>query len=279
MISGVDFGGTDGGAPILLVHGSGQNAAAWTDVAERLTAGGHRVFAADLRGHGQHPLGSTSGAQYWRDLADVVAELGWERPLLAGHSTGGYAVTAAVAAGLIDASGVCVVDGVVLDDRATAAAALAHWSTDEGARWMRETFRYGWVASAAERDAWLDAPLDELEQGARPGLVREVRRRSFVPVEDGFLRRPTTAEIATAGAPDPADDVFPAVDVYDRVRCPMTIVLASRGFYADRRDEVAAIVSARPDRHLVDLDANHNVPATAPAALAGVIERMVKDDR
>jgi len=52
----------------------------------------------------------------------VIQTLGWRRPLLIGHSTGGYAVTAVTAAGLVTPAALGVVDGLVLDDRATAAA-------------------------------------------------------------------------------------------------------------------------------------------------------------
>jgi len=45
-VAGVDFGGR--GTPVLLVHGSGHNAAVWADVADRLLD--HcRMMAVDLR--------------------------------------------------------------------------------------------------------------------------------------------------------------------------------------------------------------------------------------
>ena len=142
-LAGVDFGGP--GPGVLLVHGSGHNAAAWAEVAAGLVAHCHPV-AVDLRGHGQTTLDSTGPEQYWRDLGEVVASLGWVRPVLVGHSTGGYAVTAVTAAGLVDPAALCVVDGVVLDDRTTAVAAHARWSSPQATEQLRTMFRYGWVA-------------------------------------------------------------------------------------------------------------------------------------
>ena len=52
--------------------------------------------------------------------------------------------------------------------------------------------------------------------GARPGLVKEV---------------------ATVSAVEPGAAVFPSNDMYDRLTCPMTIVLAADGFDSSRRDE------------------------------------------
>lgn len=279
VLSGVDFGGQ--GTDVLLVHGSGQNALAWTDVASRLVSHCHPV-ALDLRGHGQSKLPSSTPEQYWRDFGEVVATLGWVRPVLVGHSTGGYAVTAAVAGGLVDPAALCVVDGVVLDDRATAALEHAKWRGPEAAQQLRTMFRYGWRANEQQMLAYIEqcvreAATDWLNAGARPELIREVMRRSFMRCPDGgWQRRPTTEEIATVSAADPRAVIYPSVDVYERIRRPLTIVLADRGFYAQRRDEVRAVVAAAPNRRLVDITSNHNVPMTQPGALAAVIAELVR---
>ena len=276
-LAALDHGGT--GRPVLLVHGSGHNAAAWTAVAAELLPG-HRVIAVDLRGHGHSTAESAGAEQYWRDLATVVAVSGWDSPLLVGHSTGGYAVTAVTAAGLVEPSGICIVDGLVLDDRQTAFRTLADFRTPEAADELRRTFGYGRRFDDARRDAWIEeqaaaAATDWLNAGADPELVRAVCARSLLRDGDnGFSRRPTPEEIAaTTTAPIDAP-VFPSVDVYDRITCPMTIVLAEQGFYASRREEVAAIVRASPQRHLVDIASGHNVVMTHPRQLAAAITAM-----
>jgi len=276
-LAAIDHGGT--GRPVLLVHGSGHNAAAWADVVAGLLTD-HRVVAVDLRGHGRSSAESRNAEQYWRDLAVVIAELGWDRPLLVGHSTGGYAVTAVTAAGLVDPAAVCVVDGLVLDDRPTAARTLAGFRTAAAADEMRRTFGYGRRFGAAERDAWIDeqvaaAATDWLNAGSDPDLVRAVCTRSFRADAGGrFLRRPTPEEIAaTTTAPVDAP-VYPSVDVYGRITCPMTIVLPDQGFYAHRRDEVAAIVAAAPQRELVEIAGGHNVVMTHPEEVIAIIRAM-----
>lgn len=275
-LAALDFGGD--GTRVLLVHGTGQNAAAWSDVAERLISRCHAI-ALDLRGHGRTPLDSSSAEQYWRDVGAVARR--WPGVVLVGHSTGGYAVTALTAAGLARPAAVALVDGAVLDDRAAAAAAQARWSTDEAREQLRRTFRYGWQASEPEMEAYIeqcagDAPTDWLNAGARPELVREVTRRSFSRREGTWLRRPTLEEIAVVGSPDPTAETYPSVEEYDRLGCPVTIVLATRGLYADRRSEIEGIVSRRAGWRLVQLDSNHNVPMARPAELAEVILDVVE---
>lgn len=279
VLSGVDFGGH--GEGVLLVHGSGQNAAAWADVASRLVSECHPV-AIDLRGHGQTRLDSTGPEQYWRDLGGVVTALGWDRPVLVGHSTGGYAVTAATAAGLVEPAALCVVDGVVLDDRNASLAEHAAARTTEAADRLRAMFRYGWEADDDRMRAYVESCVREaggdwLNAGARHELVEEVARRSFLRRGHQWVRRPAIEEIVAVTAVEPGAEVFPSVEVYDRLTCPMTIVLAEQGFYASRRDEVRAVVDAGPGRRLTDISSNHNVPMTRPADLAAIILDLVRD--
>ena|GEM_PF-1692650 len=278
VLSGVDFGGQ--GEGVLLVHGSGHNAAAWMDVASHLVSGCHPI-ALDLRGHGQTRLDSTDPEQYWRDIGSVVTALAWDRPVLVGHSTGGYAATAATASGLVEPAALCIVDGVVLDDRNASLAEHVDVRTTETADRLRTMFRYGWKADDDQMHAYVEqcvreAGGDWLNAGARPELVEEVTRRSFIRRGHWWLRRPTIEEVATVTAVEPDAEVFPAVEVYDRLTCPMTIVLAEDGFYASRRDEVRAIVDAAPGRRLIDISSNHNVPMTRPADLAAIILDLVR---
>jgi pimeloyl-ACP methyl ester carboxylesterase len=89
----VAFDSVGSGPPLLLVHGLGDDRTIWRPIVERLM-GRHTCVSLDLRGHGE-----TTGAsdfEPWgldRDLAAVVAELGITRPLVVGHSLGGFAAT------------------------------------------------------------------------------------------------------------------------------------------------------------------------------------------
>ena len=111
-----DYGGR--GKDMLLVHGTGHNLEVWAPLAEILIKSFH-VAAFDMRGHGQTPVNSSDPEQYWKDIGHVIKALKLYRPILVGHSTGGYAVTAHAASGG-ECSGIVILDGFVLDKRKTA---------------------------------------------------------------------------------------------------------------------------------------------------------------
>lgn len=100
----------DGGtrAPILLVHGFGQNRYAWhlpsRSLANHLARSGYDVFNLDLRGHGRsRHLGSRAPKSFdeyvTEDLPSAIDEvraLSGDRPIyLVGHSLGGLVTFAA----------------------------------------------------------------------------------------------------------------------------------------------------------------------------------------
>lgn len=81
-----------GAPPILFIHGLGESTASWTACMQHLRDR-YQVVALDLLGHGRSPV-PDDPAEYTRDRAladidDVIAELG-DRPVLVGHSLGGY---------------------------------------------------------------------------------------------------------------------------------------------------------------------------------------------
>jgi pimeloyl-ACP methyl ester carboxylesterase len=79
-------------AEILLVHGGWHGPWCWDAFAARLAARGHRVHAAQLRGHDRRP------GRLWYRVRDYIQDLEqavatFERPpLLVGHSLGGLVV-------------------------------------------------------------------------------------------------------------------------------------------------------------------------------------------
>ena len=82
----------------VLIHGAWHGGWCWTRVADRLRAGGHRVFTPTLTGLGDraHQLSPAVGLDTF--IRDVVATLETERladTILVGHSFGGVPITGA----------------------------------------------------------------------------------------------------------------------------------------------------------------------------------------
>ncbi len=264
-----DFGGE--GPDLLFVHGTGHNLAVWQPLVDCLQ-GKFRMLAFDMRGHGQTPVESRDTEQYWRDIACISTALGLHRPLLVGHSTGGYAVTAHAAAGG-DCAGIVVLDGFVLDGRKTPEEAKG-WYLPREQLW--DLFRYGWTTSPQEMEAYIRevcgrAAHDWLNAGVDVHLVEAFTRRSFVQTGQVCVRRPSMEEIAQVSNPDPDAPIYPAVDLYAGVTVPAGFVLATKGLYANREADLAAVVGARHGRHFLKLECGHNVHMLQPAAVADFI--------
>ena len=86
----VDWGPQDA-PPLLLVHGGWDQKRSWDAVARHL-AGRYRVFAHDLRGHGESDHvndGDYGVMDHVYDLAQFVRHLGLSQFTLVGHSLGG----------------------------------------------------------------------------------------------------------------------------------------------------------------------------------------------
>jgi pimeloyl-ACP methyl ester carboxylesterase len=91
-----EWGGADG-RPILFVHGWSQCHLYWSRQIESSLAEEFRLVAFDLRGHGMSdaPLEEEhyTDADLWADdVQAIIDELGVDRPVLVGHSYGGYVI-------------------------------------------------------------------------------------------------------------------------------------------------------------------------------------------
>lgn len=78
------------GAPIVLVHGNGEDHAIFHTEVEQLAGAGYQVYAPDSRGHGANePMSEYHYTDMADDIYAFIRALGLERPALYGHSDGG----------------------------------------------------------------------------------------------------------------------------------------------------------------------------------------------
>lgn len=95
---------------MMMLHALGERASSWDDAADRL-AGSFRVFAPDLRGHGDSDRpGSYSFEAMRDDVIGLLDQLGLESTILVGHSMGG------VVAYLVAIERPDLVDRLIIED-------------------------------------------------------------------------------------------------------------------------------------------------------------------
>lgn len=85
-------GSRDAARPFVLLHGLLSNARVWDEVAERLSAAGHPVYAVDQRGHGDSdvPVEGYENATIASDLVHAAAALELTDAIWVGHSWGAH---------------------------------------------------------------------------------------------------------------------------------------------------------------------------------------------
>ena len=93
----LDWGGS--GRPIVLLAGGGNTAHVFDDFAPKLTARNH-IYGITRRGFGRSGFSETSNPseRLRDDVLDVISALKLDRPVLAGHSFGGFEMTAVASA-------------------------------------------------------------------------------------------------------------------------------------------------------------------------------------
>ena len=265
-----DWGGS--GRPIVLLHGLASTCHIWDLVAPRL-ARDLRVAALDQRGHGQSAQVDEGYdfATVLGDAAAFIAALGWERPIIAGHSWGAdvaleLAVTRPELVG-----GLIFVDGGTIDISGRPGWTLAQ-AREEMAppiftgftpAMMRERVessgRFGPDAPAATTEA----VLANFHVRADGTIAANLRRENHLRIIDALW------------------DHRPG-ELYPQVQCA-TLLLPARQATADaherrfrREESIARAESLLPRSRTVWMeDSIHDVPLQRPELVAGTIREHI----
>jgi non-heme chloroperoxidase len=89
--------GSEDGPPIVFIHGLSQSHLCWDKQIESPLRNEFRLIAFDLRGHGmsEAPLGPEhyTNSKLWADdLAEIIDQLGLDRPVMVGWSYGPFVI-------------------------------------------------------------------------------------------------------------------------------------------------------------------------------------------
>lgn len=167
--------GARGRRGLVFVHGGGANAHWWTHVAASFSDE-YRVLAVDLSGHGDSEHRSQYSLEDWTDEVMAVARHGGVdgRPVVIGHSMGGF-ITVATAALHPDE-----IDGVIICD-----SPMTEPDPEVGAYHVRDAFGrervYATEDEAVGRFRTVPAQPNYL-----PFVMDHVARRSLRRVDGGW---------------------------------------------------------------------------------------------
>ena len=267
-----DWGGD--GRPVLLLHGLASTCHIW-DLVAPLLAEQFRVVALDQRGHGQsvqvdegYDFATVSG-----DAAAFIKHLGWERPIVAGHSWGADVALELAAAQPDMASGLIFVDGGTIEP-----SARPGWSPEQAREDMAPPIFTGFT---------LEMMRSRVIEGARFGpnpseTVVEAVLANFRVLEDGTiqsnLRRENHLRII-----DALWDHKPS-QLYPTLQCPV-LMLPARQSTPDamdrrfrREESMARAASLLPVSETVWLeDSIHDVPLQRPELVANTIREHINN--
>ena len=261
-----DWGGD--GRPVLLLHGLASTCHIW-DLVAPLLAADFRVVALDQRGHGLSAQveDGFDFATVSRDAAALIAALGWERPVIVGHSWGADVALELAAAQPGLTAGLIFVDGGTIEP-----SARPGWTLEQAREDMAPPIFTGFTP---------DMMRERVMSGARFGpnpseAVVEAVLSNFRVLEDGTiqanLRRENHLRII-----DALWDHKPS-QLYPTLQCPV-LMLPARQSTPDahdrrfrREESIAKAASLLPVSKTVWLeDSIHDVPLQRPELVAKAI--------
>lgn len=265
-----DWGGE--GREILLLHGLASTCHIWDLVAPRL-AEDFRIAALDQRGHGQSAQ-VDEGYDFATVLADALAfieHLGWERPIVVGHSWGADVALELAVAHPDRVGGLIFVDGGTID-----ISSRPGWTMEQARDDMAPPIFTGFT---------LQMMRERVESGGRfgpnaPPETTEAVLANFRVLEDGTiqsnLRRENHLRII-----DALWDHKPR-ELYPHLKCG-TLLLPARQSTPDaherrfrREESIGRAESLLPRSKTVWMeDSIHDVPLQRPALVADAIRDHV----
>ena len=182
--------GEPGKPALFLLHGMRDHSRSWDWIAREL-AGEYRIYAPDLRGHGDSSWAGPGGyaiASFILDLEDVVIALGLKRFAIVGHSFGGaigLRYASAFAEKVTGFAGIeCIELPILREHRNSPKAHPAHlraWIDSERQRRIRIPRHYATLADAMER-------MRAENQGLSDDTVRHLAYHAVIAIADGGWR-------------------------------------------------------------------------------------------
>ena len=267
-----DWGGS--GRSLVLLHGLASTCHIWDLVAPILSEN-YSVVAMDQRGHGESvkPEEGYHFASVADDLLGFIQGMGLDRPIIAGHSWGGDVALEFAVAYPSAASGLCFVDGGMVEPS-------AHYPSLEEARVQ--------MAPPVLTGMTVDQFLERVRNGNQARMItpmmEEAILANFAVLEDNTIRPQLSREnhiriIEALWEHHPPQP-------YHRVECPVLFLPARQGSNSaeterlERKEAGVAAAAGSMQRSRVAWleDSVHDVPLQRPELVAGVIRGHIQEE-
>jgi pimeloyl-ACP methyl ester carboxylesterase len=260
-----DWGGS--GQPVVLLHGLASTCHIW-DMVAPILAQDCSVIALDQRGHGEsakpsegYDFGSVSN-----DVLGITAQLGWDSPVVVGHSWGGSVALELAVRAPESLKGMAWVDGGMID------ASARHASVEDAKFEMAPP-----DFSGVKVDGFLERVRSRhLGNGMGPE-VADIVLANFEVLEDQTIK----ARLSRANHLRIIEAVWDhrPNDLYEQVQCPVLIMPARQqnNQSTEERGQRRMMTVGQAEQKLSRSktvwleDSIHDVPIQRPELVADVI--------
>jgi pimeloyl-ACP methyl ester carboxylesterase len=243
---------------LILVHGGGAHARWWDHVAPLLATDEQCVVAIDMSGHGDSGRRNEYSIEMWaEEMLAVAAHAGIDgRPVLAGHSLGGWATVVAAAHHPDAVGGLILMDCRIMDG-----------APEEQEAGQRRGFRplpiYPTLDRALSRYRTIPA-----QDGNLPYVMRHIGRMSACQVEAGWTWK---------FDPGVFEQRRPGSDELGRIRCRVALVRGERGLLTPAiSDEMYAALGRRAPVVVIP-QAGHHLMLDEPLSLVSALRALLAD--
>jgi pimeloyl-ACP methyl ester carboxylesterase/NAD(P)-dependent dehydrogenase (short-subunit alcohol dehydrogenase family) len=262
--------GPPDGAPVFIVHGALDHAAAWEEVALALAARGFRVFAPDQRGHGlsQHvsPEGSYHLMDFLADADTILRQVTAAPVTLVGHSMGASLAALLAAARPGAVKKLIMVEPLLAKDRADRNNSEILSAHLNGIEFEPKPQTFADADKATQRLREFHPSLDAVQ-------AAKMAARLLQPCPEGVRWRwdervRSLAGIAYHGTFDLDAPRF--LSILSEIAIPVTLVRGT-GSEIVPREQIIRQLDALRDGREAALPGGHNLHLDCPAELARII--------
>ena len=244
---------------LVLVHGGSAHSGWWDHIAP-LLASSHRIVALDLSGHGDSEARSRYPMSGWASEVVAAASAGGisGRPIVIGHSMGGWVAAATGAIHGDDVAGIVIIDSPLFDE-----------PPEDDINWQLNRKPRAYPSKEEICSRFRTEP----EQGSViPYVLRHVASESVRQTADGWVwkfdpemfrkRRDGGEHVSMRG-------------LLDQVRTPTVFVRCEEGLVSpDMAREISAILGVKPT--IVELAAaGHHPMMDQPLALVATLRTVL----